>query len=116
MLLFSPNFAGISFFYCTLTFFDSFKAKNLGNYHSSIKGLFEASSTGQSESRKRERGLKMGVGRFSGGMLKLSREEIATAQGSSSSGRGRDTRGRGRGRGGGGGGGRGQARGRGRRG
>ncbi|TDL29342.1 hypothetical protein BD410DRAFT_779733 [Rickenella mellea] len=69
------------------------EAKNLGNYHHSIKGLFEASSSGKDNKTKREKGLKMGVGKFSGGMLKLSRDEIAAAQGSGSS------RGRGRGRG-----------------
>jgi hypothetical protein len=31
--------------------------------------------------KKRERGLKMGVGKFSGGLLKLSREEINIAEG-----------------------------------
>jgi len=71
------------------------EAKNLGNYHPTLKKLFEPSSS-SSSTRKRERGLKMGVGRFSGGILKLSREEISTAQ-ASSRGRGQG-RGRGRGR------------------
>jgi len=79
------------------------EAKNLGNYHPTLKKLFESSSSSTStNNRKRDRGLKMGVGRFSGGMLKLSREDISTAQGSGTKGRGgsRGTgRGRGRGRG-----------------
>jgi len=56
------------------------QAKNLGNYHQSIKHLFDASSGGKQDKRKRERGLKLGVGRFSGGVLKLSKDEIATTQ------------------------------------
>jgi len=40
----------------------------------------------------------MGVGRFSGGMLKLSREDMSAAQGSGTKGRG-GSRGTGRGRG-----------------
>jgi len=39
----------------------------------------------------------MGVGKFSGGMLKLSKDEISAAQDAGS--RGRGTRGKGRGRG-----------------
>lgn len=40
--------------------------------------------------KKRDRGLRMGVGKFSGGVLKLSKEEIASVQARSNfSGRGR---------------------------
>lgn len=55
------------------------KAKSLGNYHPTIKKLFK-SSTGPINT-KRDRGLKMGVGRFSGGFLKLSQQEVNLAQG-----------------------------------
>jgi hypothetical protein len=54
------------------------KAKNLGNYHPTIKRLF--GSSGSPGSRKRVRGLKMGVGRFSSGMLKLGRREAVLAE------------------------------------
>ncbi|KIM90706.1 hypothetical protein PILCRDRAFT_59359, partial [Piloderma croceum F 1598] len=73
------------------------EAKNLGNYHPTLKKLFESSSSSATSSKKRDRGIKMGVGRFSGGMLKLSREEISAAQGSGT--RGRTSRGRGGSRG-----------------
>ncbi|KAK7061649.1 hypothetical protein R3P38DRAFT_2830727 [Favolaschia claudopus] len=75
------------------------EAKNLGNYHPTIKKLFESTGTSNAPRRNRERGLKMGVGKFSGGMLKLSNEEITRAQGGATSTRGRG-RGRGRGHGG----------------
>jgi hypothetical protein len=47
----------------------------MGNYHPTIKKLFEDTSDRPSV-RKREKGLGMGVGRFQRGMLRLSREEI----------------------------------------
>jgi len=53
------------------------KAKNLGNYHPTLKKVFEASST--PTPRKREKGLKMGVGKFSNGSLRLSRDDINMA-------------------------------------
>jgi len=81
------------------------EAKNLGNYHPTLKRLFAASGSTDSGG-KRERGLKLGVGKFTGGMLKLSREEIGSVEGRSRGGR--------RGRGGGRGGGRGRGAGRGR--
>ncbi|KAI0347068.1 hypothetical protein BDW22DRAFT_1351415 [Trametopsis cervina] len=91
------------------------EAKHMGNYHPALKKLYDD----QAESRgkgKRERGLRMGVGSFAGGVLKLSKNEIDSAAGKPRGGaRGR---GRGRGRGSGGrggrGGGRGHSRGRGR--
>ncbi|KAF8517842.1 hypothetical protein JB92DRAFT_3113346 [Gautieria morchelliformis] len=54
------------------------EAKDVGNYHPALKRLFSASSSTQP--RRRDRGLKMGVGRFSGGMLKLTPEEIGSVQ------------------------------------
>ncbi|KAJ6509899.1 hypothetical protein C8R47DRAFT_1299568 [Mycena vitilis] len=76
------------------------EAKNLGNYHPTIKKLFESTDSGAPK-KNRDRGLKMGVGKFSGGMLKLSKEEISSVQDGPrrGSGRGRGG-GRGRGRGG----------------
>ncbi|OCB87501.1 hypothetical protein A7U60_g5406 [Sanghuangporus baumii] len=69
------------------------EAKDLGNYHRSIKHLFEADEKKRSDRRKRERGLKLGVGKFSGGVLKLSRDDIASVRGNA-----RPTRGKGAGR------------------
>ncbi|KAF7966792.1 hypothetical protein HWV62_18186 [Athelia sp. TMB] len=85
------------------------EAKNLGNYHPTLKKLFEPStSSTASHPQKRDRGLKMGVGKFRGGMLKLSRDEISIAQGGGARGTA-GPRGRGRGRGGGRGRGRGRS-------
>ncbi|KAJ7507714.1 hypothetical protein B0H11DRAFT_1968289 [Mycena galericulata] len=70
------------------------EAKNLGNYHPTIKKLFESTGTSTPPKKNRERGLKMGVGKFSGGMLKLSRDEISRVQDGPRRGGGR---GRGRG-------------------
>ncbi|KAI6119421.1 hypothetical protein EDD16DRAFT_1692711 [Pisolithus croceorrhizus] len=56
------------------------QAKNLGNYHPILKQMY-ASCSAKSSKRKRERGLRMGIGRFKGGVLKLSREEISTIAG-----------------------------------
>ncbi|KZT62401.1 hypothetical protein CALCODRAFT_490234 [Calocera cornea HHB12733] len=58
------------------------EAKQLGNYHPTIKRLFAASSQ-SSETGKRARGIGSGVGRFVGGALKLSQTEIASVQGPS---------------------------------
>ncbi|KAJ8523552.1 hypothetical protein ONZ45_g66 [Pleurotus djamor] len=71
------------------------EAKQLGNYHPALKKLFKGSSEqSNSRPRKRDKGLRMGVGKFSGGVLKLSRDDIKTMQPSSSgkSGRGRPTK------------------------
>ncbi|KAL0570754.1 hypothetical protein V5O48_011197 [Marasmius crinis-equi] len=67
------------------------EAKNLGTYHPKLKRLFE-DSLAENKPKKRQRGLQMGIGKFSGGTLKLSQEEISRVQGQPSS------RGRGRGR------------------
>ncbi|KAJ7068187.1 hypothetical protein C8F01DRAFT_597037 [Mycena amicta] len=56
------------------------EAKNVGNYHPSIKKLFEDTSASNAPRKHRERGLKMGVGRFSGGMLKLGKDDISRLQ------------------------------------
>ncbi|KIJ56731.1 hypothetical protein M422DRAFT_149073, partial [Sphaerobolus stellatus SS14] len=74
------------------------EAKNVGNYHPALKKLFETSTSTQPQ--KRERGLRMGVGKFSNGILKLSRDDISKVQGSSSRGDSRGGRGNRGGRGG----------------
>lgn len=56
------------------------EVKNLGNYHPILKQMY-GSCSAKSSKRKRERGLRMGVGRFKDGVLKLSREEISTIAG-----------------------------------
>lgn len=68
------------------------KAKDLGNYHPTLKLIFEDEA--ESRPSRRDRGLKMGVGRFKGGVLKLSRREIQSAAGQPSSSR---VKGKGRG-------------------
>jgi len=61
------------------------QAKNLGNYHPTLKRVFEA-TTSRPATRKREKGLKMGVGKFSNGSLRLSRDDVDTAMGGFGSG------------------------------
>ncbi|KAL4075933.1 hypothetical protein J3A83DRAFT_4370150 [Scleroderma citrinum] len=56
------------------------EAKNLGNYHPVLKQMFTSSSS-SAPKRKRQRGLRMGVGRFEDGTLKLSRQEISAVTG-----------------------------------
>lgn len=64
----------------------------MGNYHPTLKKLYEDQLESKSKP-KRERGLKMGVGSFSGGTLKLSRNDIASVTGKSrGAGRGRGRR------------------------
>ncbi|KAF8627163.1 hypothetical protein AX15_004483 [Amanita polypyramis BW_CC] len=55
------------------------EAKNLGNYHPAIKKTFESSFKSKAP-RRSDRGLRMGVGRFSGGVLRLSKEDINMAE------------------------------------
>jgi hypothetical protein len=74
------------------------QAKNLGNYHPTLKKVFEMTSSGP-VTRKREKGLKMGVGKFSNGSLRLSRGDVDMAIGVFGSGSStRGARGRGRGK------------------
>ncbi|KIM46270.1 hypothetical protein M413DRAFT_441350 [Hebeloma cylindrosporum] len=61
------------------------EAKNLGNYHPTLKRVFEA-TTSRPATRKREKGLKMGVGKFSNGSLRLSRDDVDKAMGGFGSG------------------------------
>lgn len=74
------------------------KAKELGIYHQSIKGLIGKGAEGSDlvlgtkkkdhKARTRDKGLSMGVGRFAGGTLKLSKEEVARINKPSSFGKG----------------------------
>ncbi|KAG6857353.1 hypothetical protein H0H87_005656 [Tephrocybe sp. NHM501043] len=77
------------------------QAKDLGNYHPTLKKLFD-DSDGPSN-KKRERGLRMGVGKFRGGLLQLGREDVQKVMSAGGTSRGRSEsrggRGRGRGRG-----------------
>ena len=63
-------------------FFFFQKAKNLGNYHQSIKHIFKDESKSQNGNKKRDRGLKLGVGKFSNGVLKLSKKDVEAVRGS----------------------------------
>ncbi|KAL1760023.1 hypothetical protein FB107DRAFT_245892 [Schizophyllum commune] len=60
------------------------EAKELGTYHPSLKralGATDEEVVGKEAVRRRERGLKMGVGKFKGGVLRLGREDIARVEG-----------------------------------
>ncbi|KAI9466832.1 hypothetical protein BJY52DRAFT_1111475 [Lactarius psammicola] len=57
------------------------EAKEMGNYHPASKKLFQDPSE-KNTGRSRERGLRMGVGSFGGGTLRLSKQEIEMVQGS----------------------------------
>ncbi|KAF9780241.1 hypothetical protein BJ322DRAFT_1205904 [Thelephora terrestris] len=61
------------------------EAKDLGNYHPTLKRIFEDDS--ESRPSRRDRGLKMGVGKYKDGVLKLNRNEIRSVTGRSSSSR-----------------------------
>lgn len=61
------------------------KAKDLGNYHPKLKRIFEDET--DSRPSRRDRGLKMGVGKFKDGILKLGRSEIQSVAGRPSSSR-----------------------------
>lgn len=83
------------------------QAKDVGNYHPALKQLYEATPA-KPDRKNRDKGLRMGVGSFSGGVLKLRRNDISAITRSEASGLRERGRGRGRGRGGGRGGGRGR--------
>ncbi|KAH0587476.1 hypothetical protein H2248_006258 [Termitomyces sp. 'cryptogamus'] len=55
------------------------EAKDLGNYHPTLKKLFEDAEA--PSIKKRERGLKMGVGKFRDGFLHLGQEDFRTVNG-----------------------------------
>ncbi|KAH9894238.1 hypothetical protein C8Q73DRAFT_790800 [Cubamyces lactineus] len=77
------------------------EAKQLGNYHPTLKALYDAEAAGlaKPKNRKREKGLKMGVGSFKDGILRLNKRDVSAVVGRGGTSRGR-SRGRGRGRGG----------------
>jgi hypothetical protein len=75
--------------YAKFNFSSIVQAKNLGNYHPTVKKLFSSSPSSVHLKRKRNRGLKMGVGKFSGGMLRLSGDEISAVQSRAGGSRGR---------------------------
>ncbi|TKY87766.1 hypothetical protein EX895_003347 [Sporisorium graminicola] len=78
------------------------KAKELGTWHPSLKQAYSNQATAtemglKKDTRKRQRGLGMGIGKFQGGMLKLSSQEISKVNaksGSSSSKGGKGGKGR----------------------
>ncbi|OBZ71798.1 hypothetical protein A0H81_08291 [Grifola frondosa] len=70
------------------------EAKHMGNYHPTLKGLFDASAS-KTRNKKREKGLKLGVGSFKGGILRLGRNEIEAAERGSFGGRSRGSHRRG---------------------
>lgn len=52
----------------------------MGNYHPAFKKLFQ-DPLKKSTKRNREKGLRMGVGSYKGGVLKLNRLEIQSVHG-----------------------------------
>ncbi|CDO74077.1 hypothetical protein BN946_scf185043.g127 [Trametes cinnabarina] len=58
------------------------EAKQLGNYHPTLKALYdaEAAELAKPKSRKREKGLKMGVGSFKDGILRLIEVEVEAGE------------------------------------
>ncbi|TFK75991.1 hypothetical protein BDN72DRAFT_831431 [Pluteus cervinus] len=63
------------------------EAKDLGNYHPTLKNLFRSSSP--PPKKRRERGLKMGVGRYKNGYLDLQKEAAMLQGDRSDRGRGK---------------------------
>lgn len=63
----------------------------MGNYHPALKKLFGPS--GAPVPRSRPRGLKMGVGKFRGGVLQLRKQDIAAIGGKSQQSSGKRSRG-----------------------
>lgn len=62
------------------------QAKDMGNYHPTFKKTFE-DPLEKSTKRNRETGLRMGVGSYGGGVLRLSKRDIESVQGRPASGR-----------------------------
>lgn len=52
----------------------------MGNYHPAFKKFFQ-DPLAKSTKRNRERGLRIGVGSYGGGVLKLRKREIESVQG-----------------------------------
>jgi hypothetical protein len=64
------------------------QAKDMGNYHPTCKKLFQ-DPLEKSTKRNRETGLRMGVGSYGEGTLRLSKREIESVQNRPASGRSR---------------------------
>jgi hypothetical protein len=62
------------------------QAKDIGNYHPTSKKDFQ-DPLEKGTKRNRERGLRMGVGSYGEGVLRLSKREIEAVQGRPASGR-----------------------------
>jgi len=62
------------------------QAKDVGNYHPAFKKVFQ-DPLEKSTKRNREKGLRMGVGSYGGGVLRLSKQEIESVQSRPMSGR-----------------------------
>ncbi|EIW61745.1 uncharacterized protein TRAVEDRAFT_70032 [Trametes versicolor FP-101664 SS1] len=60
------------------------EAKQLGNYHPTLKPLYdaEAAELVKPKNNKREKGLRMGVGSFKDGILRLGKNEIGAIEAS----------------------------------
>jgi len=52
----------------------------MGNYHPAFKKVFQ-DPLEKTAKRNRERGLRMGIGSFGGGVLRLNKREIQSVQG-----------------------------------
>jgi len=63
----------------------------MGNYHPAFKKVFQ-DPLEKCTKRNRERGLRMGVGSYGGGVLKLGKQEIEFVQGRSMGGQSRGRR------------------------
>lgn len=75
------------------------KAKELGTWHPSLKQAYANQATAtemglKKETRKRQRGIGVGIGKFQGGMLKLSAQDISKVNGKPSSSSSRAKKGR----------------------
>jgi hypothetical protein len=56
----------------------------MGNYHPAFKKLFQ-DPLERNARRNRERGLRMGIGSYKGGVLRLSKQEVESVRGGSTS-------------------------------
>jgi hypothetical protein len=63
----------------------------MGNYHPAFKKLFQ-DPLEKNAKCSRKRGLRMGVGSYGGGVLRLSKQEIESVQSGPTSGRMRGRR------------------------
>lgn len=52
----------------------------MGNYHPAFKKMFQ-DPLEKNAKRNRERGLRMGIGSYGGGVLRLSKQDVESVQG-----------------------------------